>query len=82
MYQRAQRPRVCPIRQYGQGPTAYKQEMQSLEPRMNHNHEILRADIQRLFDAMASHAHDTAGNIIFRVTPPRTQTAPQSSPAD
>ena len=53
-----------------------------MEPRMNHNHEILRADIQRLFDAMASHAHDTAGNIIFRVTPPRTQTAPQSSPAD
>ncbi len=82
MYQRAQRPNVFPIQQEGQGRTAYRQEMQSLEQRMNHNHEILRADIHRLFDAIASHAHDTDGNIIFRVPPSSPQAEPESAPAD
>ena len=50
-----------------------RQDMHSLEQRINHNHEVLRADIQRLFEAMASHTHDTDGNIIFRVPPSASQ---------
>ena len=82
MYQRTQRPKVFPTQQEGQGRTIYRQEMVAIEHRMNHNHEILRADILRLFDAMASHTHDTDGNVVFRVPPPTPQAEPESSSAD
>ena len=56
--------------------------MRAIEQRMNHNHEILRADIQRLFEAMVTHIHYADGNVIFRVPPPGPQAEPESSSAD
>ena len=57
------------------------QEIRASEQRINHNHELIRADIQRLFDAMASHTHDTDGNVVFRVPPSGLQTEPEESAA-
>ena len=56
-------------------------ELQALEQRMSQNHQVLRSDIQRLFDAMASHTHDTDGAVIFRI-PATPQSEPEESPAD
>ena len=57
-------------------------ELRALEQRMNQNHEILRSDIRRLFDAMVSHYHDTDGNVVFRVPPAGAFAEPEESPAD
>lgn len=57
-------------------------ELRALEQRMNQNHELLRSDIQRLFEAMASHTHDTDGAVIFRVPPPTSSPEADSPPAD
>ena len=48
---------------------------------MNQNHQVLRSDIQRLFDAMATHTHDTDGAVIFRI-PATPQAEPEESSAD
>ena len=56
-------------------------ELRALEQRVNQGHEILRSDIQRLFDAMASHTHDTDGAVIFRI-PATPQPEPEESSAD
>ena len=57
-------------------------ELRTLEQRMNQNHETLRSDIRRLFDAMVSHTHDTDGNVVFRVPPAGALSEPEESPAD
>lgn len=56
-------------------------ELRALEQRINQNHEVLRSDIQRLFDAMATHTHDTDGAVIFRI-PAAPQPESEESPAD
>ncbi len=53
-----------------------RQDVQSLEQRMNQQHEVLGSDIQRLFDAITSHTNDTNhtdGNVVFRVPPGASQ---------
>lgn len=56
-------------------------ELRALEQRINQNHEVLRSDIQRLFDAMATHTHDTDGAVIFRI-PATPQPESEEASAD